>query len=418
MQSKQRQTLTDTLRQHVRNIKPNGLSYFVLLVALVTHSPDKAFAQHIHLPVAKQPGNLYLDASRLFNYNIYEGSRWGAGLLYTYDFANHNHTQMGVDGYLGYGTADQRYKYGGSLYLRNNDKRRTSLDINYRNDIEQIATRNLNSYNIVHIEQNHHYYSSRYNAVQRVGLQLSAHPVPQHQLSWGYAYTHERPLFNTSGPVYPETSQPITPLTKHSEWTLHYRYSNRLQLRVTWGNTIDPDRYKYLRLIGQYERLWRLKNSDNIQLFVQGGASVGDVPLSRLFDLSGTSGSHFYFTNTFLTVRPNSLMADIYAISGVRYTFGRSLYDIRLSKPKPLGQLNIMWGSISNHHIATTHWALQAPSYGIIEPAIGLHDILCLKGINIGAVIAYKFDIEQLVHNISVPTADRIALMISATVAY
>lgn len=418
MQNHRRQNLIGIHSIPIHNTKPNGLVFYFLLYALLLTMPDLATGQHIRLPLVKQPGNLYLDASRLFNYNIYEGSRWGAGLLYTHDLNNRNHTQLGIDGYLGYGTADQRYKYGCGLYLRNSNKHRSSLAINYLNDIEQIASRSLNSYNIVNIEQNSHYYSSRYNAIQRIGIQLSGNPAPQHQLTLGYAYSHERPLYNHEGPIYPTANQLAGPLQKYNEWTIHYRYSNRLQLRLTHGNTLDPDTYRYLRLIGQYERQWRLENNDNIRLYIQGGASIGDVPLSRMFDLSGTAGSHIYFTNTFLTIRPNTLMTDRYAMAGIRHTCGWRLYDISISKPQPFWQLNGMWGHLSNSHTAYAEWELQAPEYGILEPAIGLHNILCIKGMNIGAALAYQIDIEQLAHDLSVPATERIALMISATVAY
>ena len=397
-------------------VKPNGLVFYLFLFILSVLVPHKVSGQHIHLPILKLPNNLYFEANRLFNYNIYEGSRWGSGLLYTYDFANRHHTQIGIDGHLSYGVVDHRYKYGGCIYLKNNDKRRTSLSIKYENDIEQIASHNLNSYNIVNIEQNSHYLSSRYNAIQRIGIQLSLNPSPQHQLSWGYAYSHESPLFNTSGPLYPTSNTPPTYLAKHSEWSIHYRYSNRLQLRLVLGNLPYHDNFLYIRFIGQYERKWKFENNDMVHFFAQGGVAMGDVPISRLFDLSGTFGSHFYFTNTFLTVRPNSLIADVYTISGIRYTCGRSMYDIGMSKPQAFCQLNCMWGSIGDNHAAVVSENLHAPSYGIIEPAIGLHGIICFSSINIGAALAYKFDIEQLVHNISVPAAERFALMVSATV--
>ncbi|MBR6440845.1 MAG: hypothetical protein IKS44_02210, partial [Bacteroidales bacterium] len=57
-------------------------------------------------------GSWYLNLDRLWNYNLYEQSRWGAGLRY-------GSVLWDVEGYAGYGMLDRQLKGGvsGALHL-------------------------------------------------------------------------------------------------------------------------------------------------------------------------------------------------------------------------------------------------------------------------------------------------------------
>ena len=50
-------------------------------------------------------GSWYLNLDRLWNYNLYEQSRWGAGLRY-------GSVRWDVEGYAGYGVLDRQLKGG------------------------------------------------------------------------------------------------------------------------------------------------------------------------------------------------------------------------------------------------------------------------------------------------------------------
>lgn len=388
----------------------------LLLFVLIIH--DFSYCQYVHIPVMKHPNALYIDVNRLFNYSIYEGTRWGLGLYYTRDIDNENKSQIGIDGYVGYGVADRRGKFGGGLTYHTRNKFKTTYNIRYSNDIERIASRNMNTYSIVNIQQNYDYYSSRYQSFQRVSLQSTTSPKPQHFLDFALSYSHEFPLFNHDNLIYPTGSQTSDNIQKHSELMLQYRYSNRVQVRLVLGQTHNShiDNYKYYRLIGQYSRKWHYENKNNLNLFGQTGISGGRVPLSRMFDLSGTWGSNFYFTEAFLTIPPNTYLANAYALMGARYIFGKPLFRLPFSSPQFFGQINGIWGVVNKNSNILEEWNLQAPSKGLLEPAVGINNIISFNNINAGIAVAYPLDFSQIADlQTSYFTNDRFAIMFSAS---
>lgn len=70
-----------------------------------------------------------------FSFNRVEGSRFRFGMRTSNAFS----TRTMLEGYIAYGTLDQRFKYGGSVFYFLNKKPRESVFFSYKNDVEQLG---------------------------------------------------------------------------------------------------------------------------------------------------------------------------------------------------------------------------------------------------------------------------------------
>ncbi len=71
----------------------------------------------------------------LYSFNKIEGNRFRFGLRTSDDFS----TRVLMDGYVAYGTRDERFKYGGSIRYKINDKPRQFVGFNYKYDVQQLG---------------------------------------------------------------------------------------------------------------------------------------------------------------------------------------------------------------------------------------------------------------------------------------
>ena len=87
--------------------------YFLIAMAFIA-LPMSAMGQLIPLLPEGTKNQLWLDPDRVFDYNQYEKSRWGAGLQYDINFdttaQHHMFKMLSLGGYGAYGYADQRWK--------------------------------------------------------------------------------------------------------------------------------------------------------------------------------------------------------------------------------------------------------------------------------------------------------------------
>jgi len=72
---------------------------------------------------------------KLFSYNGVEGGRFRFGMRTANSFSK----KIQIEGYLAYGTLDQRFKYGGDVIYMFSKNPRRDLTASYKNDVEQLG---------------------------------------------------------------------------------------------------------------------------------------------------------------------------------------------------------------------------------------------------------------------------------------
>ena len=371
------------------------LKKLVILVLLVT--PLLVEAQSIRLTKYGAPSALYFDADRFFNFNLYERSRFELGLTWVFpnesaEVQRHYLGQWRLQGYGAYSTFDRDFKFGGSVQLRLPGRGDVKLRLEGFKDLEQAASRRLSPYQMLSTDYNTGYVASRYMGVKGAAFSLTYNPIRSLGLTFKLRQTWEDCRFYNWGLLYP-TLDPSeqAPVNMFTELNVRADWRKSLILDIRGGRIFDNDPRCYLRSLLQYDAP---VGSYGFNIFGQVGFCTTGTPYSRMFDVSGTGSTLYFFKNTFLTVRPNTFTTNLFAHLCLNYTAPLPLWDLSWSKPKPFLQINALWGmlfdSYSDGYRIWDGLELQAPYMGVFEPATGFDGLVRWGLLDLGFGVAYQ----------------------------
>ena len=377
--------------------EPILVRIFVIVLCLL---PLAAKGQYLPLLNTTDGGALSLNIDRVWRYNLYEGSRWGAGLQWQQALGERH--RLTADGFVGYGLRDQKTKWGLRVevdhfrksqphepMLVRRDKRTVRLEIAY--DLRPAASRIMEEQSLRHIDNYTTIMTSRMSHVERTELQLRW--VRQKwSLSTGLRVSFEQRLYDGAGLRYPDSyySTRRTTLYNYTEWLLGFATAG-LTVNATAGATNDnyactPD--LYLRLLAQYAHR-HILGPLYADTYVQTGWCDGtdhDVPYSRMFDLGGTAGAPYYFSRTLLSAKPNEFTSNLFVFASLSIGADKPLFDVwnKLlsigSHPRPFAGVNAAWGKLwrqdSEGWRTTQGLRLQAPHHGVAEVNVGIDGLL------------------------------------------
>lgn len=259
--------------------------------------------------------SLKFDMDRLWNYNLYERSRWGAGLRLSI------HDSVDIDGWVAYGVRDRQWKGGGGVSWKVPFSHRVgTLFLNVGRDYFPAASRRMKLSNITDI-----------SGLSGFMAQLMGDRTG---VSAGYLFATRRATYIVEGSAF--------------ECYLLYDWGQRPLYLVDGDEPMRRDGYEVSvamhrksgfsavlllannftrRLLAQYDHRFGLGPLD-LYTFAQAGICNNYARLYYRFDLGGTYGSPLWFRNSMLTLRPYEYVAH-------RFVFG----SLRLQTHDPLFKL-------------------------------------------------------------------------------
>lgn len=410
----------------------------IAAAAMLFGTLSTAQAQYLRLTKATSKHGLYFDMNKLYNFNLYEYSRWGAGLRYIYSFDGHPEgRQLWADAYGGYGVNDYMWKYGGAISFKCGGNAQTRVGLSFVDDLEHAGSRNLESYTLTNLSANSTYMAIRFSLIRRLTATVESRVAPRLRASVSLRASTENYLFDRTGLIYKNDDGYIVVADRgFFETAVLVDYNNRVKLSIMAGSTnlpfqktvgsmgqLEDSRVLYLRTILQYSRAWQLGEKGRFDLFGQLGATTDKTPYSRMFDMGGTFGSGFYFTNAFLTLRPAEMTANVYAQACARLAAVKPIWNLDgYSAPRAYIQANIAWGALwhDGHMESETTFdglPMKAPYDGLGELSAGVSNLLNLGGLQIGIAAAYQLVPHWSDYHRDDPN-ERIALLSSATLIF
>lgn len=378
-----------------------------------------ADAQSWRLTPYRAPTALYLDFGRLYDYNIYEHNRFELGLTWVTPSENASQSprvflgQWRLYGSVAYGTMSHELKYCGSIRLRLPGSHDVRLSLSAFNELEAAASHTLEKHQMITTDRNSHYLWSRFVGVK--GVDAGGEMTLQKNMEFAVhlRQTWEDLRFDGQGLFYPALNpaeqQPIRPFSEASASLI---WSKRATLIIRAGSMHDGGSHTYLSAIAQYNA--NLEKVPGARLFAQAGYATNGTPYSRLFDLSGTAGTPYFFRNTFLSVPPHSLVAHCYALLFVNYTHPEPLWKLSWSAPRPFAQLGAMYGQ-SFGPAPDFDAPLTAPDRGLAEASAGFERLLRWGLLDLG--VAAAFQIGPAGASYSADTEHSVAFAAVATLA-
>ena len=370
-----------------------------------------------------------VDINSLYNYNKYEGSRWGMG-LYTNDGISKT---VSLGGFAGYGFKDQKMKYGGQLVVDLNKYRELQLKLSYQHNLKEVGADLSNDQSLLSLNNYlRTYMGSRYDECveQKAelgfrpfrflkvttslslkdlnptytyaykGVPLTNYQADEVQISARYAYGEELETFGRQRVVNYE-GNPVFNLTYKRGISLFnknsYKY-NRIEATV--------DFTAYNGRIGQ--STFRLasgfidKNLPYGLLFTGEGSKDNDTPL--------------LINNSFQALKPYEFLSDKYVRLFYSHNFGSLLINTKRFKPQFVIVQNSGWGGLRN---ASDHAIdFKTPDKIYLESGLIINNIIKIKYlnmfyINFGIGGFYRYGSYGLANS-----SDNLALKLAMSVSF
>jgi len=335
-----------------------------------------------------------VDINSLYNYNKYEGSRWGMG-LYTNDGIS---KILSLGGFAGYGFKDQKMKYGGQLVVDLNRYREWQLKLSYQHNLKEVGADLSNDQSLLSLNNYlRTYMGSRYDECveQKAelgfrpfrflkvttslslkdlnptytyaykGVALTNYKADEIQVSAQYAYGEELETFGGQRVVNFE-GNPVFNLTYKRGISLFNKSSyeyNRIEA------TIDFTAYN--GRIGQ--STFRLAS----------GFIDRSLPYGLLFTGEGSKDSDIplLINNSFQALKPYEFLSDKYVRLFYSHNFGSLLINTKRFKPQFVIVQNSGSGglrSASDHEID-----FKTPDKIYLESGLIINNIVKIKYMNL-----------------------------------
>lgn len=363
----------------------------ILLIALLLTLSHVAAAQYVRLAGDPRGTALYFNTDRLWSYNLYEQSRWGAGLRLTAHPSGRADRWTAVDVYGGYGYRDRQWKWGAKV---SSNIERTTMYIGIGRDYERAASRMTEAYSVTDISSLSAFMTRR--LTDRVAATAGYSYKGRTTMGLEASVWSGRRLFDGTGLLY-LTEGDSLPAENGAELRLtvtHGGLTAEARVGRSW-----PEAKTIARLLAQYDGSysWRVAK---VSLWLQGGAAAPGTPYTRLFDLGGTWDAPLLFDHSLLTIPPNTFTATLFAIGSVRVATARPLWrawwpTLQIgSNAVPFVQLTAAWGHLwgqdGDGMLLYEGLPLQAPHRGVAETAAGIEGLLRLGVVDWGAAVAWR----------------------------
>lgn len=361
-----------------------------LLILLYLTVTLGACGQYLHLAGDSSRTALYLDAGRIWNYNLYEHSRWGGGLRLIVA------QRVAVDAYMGYGTYDEQLKYGASVSARLRGAHQKDLYLSYLHDYFATGSRSIDN-------------PSDDNSLL-LGSFWSRRMTEQHRITLGYRWRtpfaawaleavreESGRLFDTDKLLYYNQGDTIT-LAGYWYGRLLMKHPSGLRLQAEIGawKSGGP---AIARLLTDYRRVFRWPVFD-LHLYAQAGITPPSSDYEHMFDLGGTWHAPAYIGSNLPTIRPNEFTANAFALFSLRVQTARPLYRVYStlfsvgSNPRPFIGLTTLWGTMWGQDAdglkTMEGFVLQSPYAGLLEPILGVDGIVRWGVADLGVAAACR----------------------------
>ena len=402
----------------------------ILFIVLLMTPYFAVRGQYISIWSEPTGTTLQLDLGRLWSYNLYEHSRWGAGLRFMYPYRQDTRC-FGADGYYGYGVEDRKSKWGLTLDWMRTGKHERHFYLRAAYDLAAAGSRLMEVMQLTDFSQNASFMSRRMSHTERVTVGWNKQMSSTLRINAEWHYSAEQRLYDSNGLLYPESYylKERKTLYSYPELTLGAQWTWGLKVELMTGQTEESDNctpLSYLRTLVQYEHCFHFSDIQ-LHVFSQTGYSDGfnhEVPYSRMFDLGGTWGAPLHFEHCLLTARPNEFTANTFILISLRLGTERPLWQWWSDfaqigcNPRPFIALNTAWGHLWGQNASgERRWQgldLQAPNMGIVEPVAGIDGLLRWGAVDWGVAVAYRLEPPTAPYRLET-MKDNLALLFTAS---
>ena len=307
-----------------------------------------------------------------YSFNKIEGNRFRIGARTSDDFS----TKMQIDGYVAYGLKDERFKYGGGIKFKLNDKPRQFIGVNYKNDVQQLGQSD-NAF------QDDNVLSSLFRRNPANRLNNIEYHKAWYEIEWGpglsnritYQHTKFTPLGDLKINYYYNDDTTVTRNSYEStELNLYFRFAYRekfvagkidrvilgsdypiLQVNYTQGiKGLENGFFNYQKINAKVDDLLRLAPFGYAYWAISGGRVWGKVPYP-LLEMHPGNETYFYDYAAFNLMNYFEFVSDYYLTgTAVQHFDGFFFNKIPLMRKlqwREIAQVKAVWGGINKRNL-------------------------------------------------------------------
>lgn len=347
-----------------------------------------------------------LDINRIFAYNLHEGFRLGAGGLTNSRLSKH----FSIGGHFGYGFKDYRWKYGAEGHWLIESKHDVMLNLSYSYDVNEaggtlinndrrpqrmelvrkLIVRNMDFEEIT--ESSFGFRMLKY--INTDVFVRQRHVAPQYQYSFLNLPEDTRFSWLESGVTVKIGWKEQFYRNGNLRISLGSKYPV-LRLQLTRGNDlIQNGKFNYTRLDARIEGFKKWRRIGTSFLHINGGASDGLIPYSRLFNgrgnfRGGKANLRLAGENNFETMLMNEFLSDRYFAIFFRHNLG-TLFKIEDFKPEFVLAHNVLFGTLKN---ASNHQFIdfKIPNKGFYEAGFQINNLITFNSGGYGISAFYRY---------------------------
>lgn len=374
-------------------------------------------------------GPVDIDLRQIIKYNVHEGIRVGLGGITNDKFSE----IFRLSGYGAYGTKDGQWKYSGGAAIRVGNFSSSWIGASYTNDLQEIASTSFAT-----DKRRWRIYDSRplnvstfYN-YQSYQVYIESKLLAKTESKWLLTRTRVEPRFFY---IYSPGDKAfslynITTATASIQWNPFSEYMQAPTGRIETERKFPQFTFQFTQSIEglldsdftfskiDFRTVYEKKflNGQHMSFLAQTGISVGDTPLTHLYNSQPNSRDkesilsrvRFAGKNSFETMYFNEFFSSQYVILQARHAFKK--YTISGDfKVAPVLVTRFAWGNMEakNDHIGLQFNTLEK---GYYESGIELNEIYKIIGIT-GFYRYGPYHLDDFQRNISVKVSLRLNIL-------
>lgn len=405
-------------------------TFFIALCFMAL--PMSAMSQLIQLSSSESKNKLWLDPDHIYNYNLYEKSRWGLGLQYDINFKTEKELAqiekpcgfktLSLSAYGAYGYGDLRFKWGLKADLQGASKRQSHTYMSFFHDLTADASRTLATPTLAILTTPGSLMTRLFSDTYRLTVGRSQKINKWLSASLELRLSRERPLYWAAGSpdlwalAYPSSYNDLKILTYNDfiegQLYLIQRWGWSAKLLGGCSRQEGGNVQGHLNLLTQYDRSFKLSFL-KLGIYAQGGITTPNAPYSRMFDFGGTWSSPILLNHSLLTARISEFTVNFFGMASLKLTTQKSLIELYNNileigtAPYPFLLANAAWGNTweKNDYIA--------PDHGIAEVGAGIDGILVWGQVFWGAAVVYRLTPASAAYHFSDPK-DNLSFLFTA----
>ena len=350
-------------------------------------------------------GKMDIHLNRILGFNDFEKTRIGLGLSTNENLSKY--FELGA--YGGFGTADEKWKYGSYLLLNFLPQKRLQLRLNYQKDLREPATLQLQTEPQIFSRQ---LYANRMDNLDLQSVELKGHLGAATQFNLSVAKLSLQPLYEYR---FDEQDADFETFN-FAEASLNLRFAFAEKIVRFLGTEVVETKYPLLLFSYRkgfknwmegdfnYQKVEfslsdeiRVRNVGNTSLQIAAGWTQGKVPYNRLYATSGIGGGFQWFEieNIFQTMERYEFLSDQFIHLFVQHQFETPLFRFKKSRPELSLVQNMGWGKLENPelHLGIDFKTMEK---GFFESGLRIDNLLLVNYFNfiyvgLGGGIYYRY---------------------------